>query len=60
MKDKKRMLIPDNGWDIGAVESWLEDQAAEGWHLTECWGRRAPFSARRAKAGPLPADALSG
>ena len=35
MKDKKRMLIPDNGWDIGAVESWLEDQAAEGWHLTE-------------------------
>lgn len=44
MKDKKRMLIPDNGWDIGAVESWLEDQAAEGWHLTECWGRRAVFS----------------
>lgn len=49
MKDKKRMLIPDNGWDIGAVESWLEDQAAEGWHLTECWGRRARFQREEPK-----------
>ena len=49
MKDKKRMLIPDNSWDIGAVESWLEDQAAEGWHLTECWGRRARFQREEPK-----------
>ena len=55
MKDKKRMLIPDNGWDIGAGESWLEDLAPDG-----VLGAPRPFSARRAKAGPLPADALSG
>lgn len=43
MKDNKRMLIPDNSWDAGIMESWLEDMAAQGWHLTECWGSRAHF-----------------
>lgn len=43
MKDQKRMLIPDNSWDAGIMESWLEDMAAQGWHLTECWGSRARF-----------------
>ena len=27
MKDQKRMLIPDNSWDAGIMESWLEDMA---------------------------------
>lgn len=43
MKNKKRMLVPDNSWDAGTMESWLEDMAAEGWYLTECWGSSARF-----------------
>lgn len=37
MKDRMRRLIPDNRWDMGMMEGWLEDMAAEGW-LLEKWG----------------------
>lgn len=43
MKDKKRMLMPDTSWDTAAMESWLEEMFAQGWHLTECGFRFAKF-----------------
>ena len=33
MKNRIRRLIPDNRWDMGMMENWLEDMAAEGWLL---------------------------
>lgn len=48
MKEKKRMLMPDTSWDTGAMEAWLEDMFARGWHLTECGFRFAKF--RRGEA----------
>ena len=37
MKNRMRRLIPDNRWDMGMMEGWLEEMAAEGW-LLEKWG----------------------
>mgnify|MGYP006898229533 CR=1 FL=1 len=31
MKNRTRRLIPDNRWDMGMMENWLEAMAAEGW-----------------------------
>lgn len=44
MKDRMRQLIPDNRWDMGMIEGWLEDLAAEGWLLEKCGGRFATFA----------------
>ena len=33
MKMKKRVLRPRELWNTGAMEAWLEDQAARGWRL---------------------------
>ena len=43
MKNRMRQLIPDNRWDMGMIEGWLEDMAAEGWLLEKCGGRFATF-----------------
>ena len=43
MKHTKRMLMPETGWDTGAMEAWLEELFAQGWHLTECGFRFAKF-----------------
>lgn len=44
MKNRMRQLIPDNRWDMGMIEGWLEDMAAEGWLLKKCGGRFAAFA----------------
>lgn len=44
MKNRMRRLIPDNRWDMGMMENWLEDMAAEGWLLEKCGGRFAAFA----------------
>lgn len=44
MKNRIRRLIPDNRWDMGMMENWLEDMAAEGWLLEKCGGRFATFA----------------
>lgn len=44
MKDRMRQLIPDNRWDMGMIEGWLENLAAEGWLLEKCGGRFATFA----------------
>ncbi|MBE6995517.1 MAG: DUF2812 domain-containing protein [Ruminococcaceae bacterium] len=38
MKNKKRMLSPVELWNPGAVEQWLEEEAAAGWRLKEVKG----------------------
>ncbi len=43
MKQYKRMLMPDTSLDTAAMESWLEELFARGWHLTECGFRFAKF-----------------
>lgn len=43
MKNRIRRLIPDNRWDMGMMENWLEDMAAEGWLLEKCGGHFATF-----------------
>ena len=43
MKEQKRFLMPDTSWDTGAMEAWLEEMFARGWHLTECGFRFATF-----------------
>lgn len=35
MRKKKRVLRPMELWNHGAVEQWLEDEAAKGWRMTE-------------------------
>ena len=44
MKNRMRQLIPDNRWDMGMIEGWLEDMAEEGWLLEKCGGRFATFA----------------
>ena len=43
MKRYKRMLMPDTSWDTAAMETWLEEMFAQGWHLMECGFRFAKF-----------------
>ena len=31
MKQTRRFLMPVEGWEPGAMEEWLEYQAARGW-----------------------------
>ena len=38
MKTKKRVLNPSELWNPGAVEQWLEEEAAAGWRLKEVKG----------------------
>lgn len=35
MKQKKYTLRPLELWASGAIEKWLEDEAAKGWRLTD-------------------------
>lgn len=43
MREKKRALMPENHWNSGVMESWLEDMAAQGWMVEECGSRIARF-----------------
>jgi len=43
MREKKRVLMPENHWDSGIMEAWLEDMAAQGWMVEECGSRIARF-----------------
>lgn len=45
MKDRKRTLRPLEMWNPGAIEKWLEDEAAKGWQLTDCGRVLATFTA---------------
>lgn len=49
-KQKKRTLRPQELWNPGAVEQWLENEAAKGWRLTDCNGWFATFEAAEPKA----------
>ena len=37
MNDHRRFLAPRELWDVGTVEAWLEERAAQGWILVK-WG----------------------
>ena len=45
MKDRKRTLRPLELWNPGAIEKWLEDEAAKGWRLEDCGRVLATFRA---------------
>lgn len=42
MKNHKRFLAPMDLWDVGTIEAWLEEKAAQGWIL-EKWGTYPRF-----------------
>ena len=42
MKNHKRFLAPMDLWDVGTIEAWLEEKAAQGWIL-EKWGSYPRF-----------------
>lgn len=43
MRRQKRVLRPLELWNPGAIEKWLEDEAAKGWQLTDCGRMLAVF-----------------
>ena len=43
------MLLPEELWNPGAVEQWLEELAAKGWRLFDCGTRMAHFSLEEPK-----------
>ena len=43
MRRQKRVLRPLKLWNPGAIEKWLEDEAAKGWQLTDCGRMLAVF-----------------
>lgn len=43
MKRFKYTVRPDETWNTGAVEQWLEHEAARGWRLYHCGGNLARF-----------------
>ena len=43
MRTRKHTLIPAEGWETGALEAWLEDEAAKGWRLADSGSRLAAF-----------------
>ena len=43
MEKRKRTLRPLELWNPGAIEKWLEDEAAKGWQLTDCGRVLATF-----------------
>ena len=45
MEKRKRTLRPLELWNPGAIEKWLEDEAARGWRLTDCGRVLATFTA---------------
>ena len=45
MEKRKRTLRPLELWNPGAIEKWLEDEAAKGWQLTDCGRVLATFTA---------------
>ena len=45
MKKRKRTLRPLELWNPGAIEKWLEDEAAKGWRLEDCGRVLATFRA---------------
>lgn len=45
MKQKRYALRPWELWASGAIERWLEDEAAKGWQLTDCGRVLAVFTA---------------
>ena len=44
-KQKKRTLRPWELWNPGAIQQWLEDEAAKGWRLKDCGNWLADFTA---------------
>lgn len=45
MKERKRTLRSLELWNPGAIEKWLEHEAAKGWQLTDCGRVLAVFKA---------------
>lgn len=45
MRGQKRALRPMELWNPGAIEKWLEDEAARGWQLVDCGRVLATFTA---------------
>ena len=43
MRTRRHTLIPAEGWETGALEAWLEDEAAKGWRLADSGSRLAAF-----------------
>lgn len=43
-REKKRVLRPWELWNPGAIQQWLEDEAAKGWRLTDCGRVLAVFT----------------
>lgn len=41
-RDHRRFLAPRDLWDVGTIEAWLEEKAAQGWIL-EKWSTWAKF-----------------
>lgn len=46
----KRFLIPEDLWDTGLLEQWLEEQAARGWMPVSFGGLWGKFEKREPKA----------
>lgn len=46
MKRFKYTVCPEEVWNPGAIEQWLEDEAARGWRLTDCGPRLAKLERR--------------
>lgn len=47
MRKKKYVLRPLELWLPGAIEQWLEEEAARGWYLTDCGPRLAKLERRK-------------
>ena len=43
MRTRKHTFIPAEGWETGALEAWLEDEAVKGWRLADSGSRLAAF-----------------
>ena len=44
-REKKRTLRPWELWNPGAIQQWLEDEAARGWQMADCGRVLATFRA---------------
>ena len=45
MTKRKKALRPLELWNPGAIEKWLEDEAARGWQMADCGRVLATFRA---------------
>lgn len=45
MKEQKRFIIPEDLWDTGLLEQWLEEKAVQGWFPVSFGGLRGKFEA---------------